>query len=76
MKLPSDTKVGDMLWFNNEPVRIVAWYYSHGTYYFDLEFIDIIRDGKPSAGMTWIPVDFEFYKCDIRKMSSLELELF
>ena len=45
-------------------------------YYFDLEFIDIITDGRPAASMVMIPMGFDFYLCDIRKMSSLEMELF
>ena len=79
MKLPSDRKLGDMFWLNNEPVRVTAWNYIYGpphSHYFDIEFVDIIREGRPAASMVLIPMEFDFYGVEIRKMSSLELELF
>jgi hypothetical protein len=79
MNFPEDTKVGDMFWLNDEPVRVTAWNYLYGpphSYYFDLDFVDITREGRPSAGMILIPMGFDFYGAEIRKMSSLELELF
>lgn len=79
MKFPPDTKVGDMFWLNDEPVRITAWNYIYGppySHYFDLDFVDIVKEGRPAAGMILIPMGFDFYGAEIRKMSSLELELF
>jgi hypothetical protein len=42
----------------------------------DIEFLEIKTDGKPAASMVLIPIGFEFYGTDIRRMSSLEMELF
>lgn len=78
-KFPLETKVGDLFWIDNEPVKITAWDYTHedGTdRYFDLEFIDVIKEGRPAAGMMLIPMGFDFYGSKIRSMSSLERELF
>jgi len=80
LTFPLETREGDYFWMNNEPVRITAWNYTMPghilSYYFDIEFIDIITDGRPAASMVMIPMGFDFYLCDIRKMSSLEMELF
>lgn len=70
-----------MFWLNNEPVRITAWNYSNlndslDTRYFDIEFVDIIREGRPAATMVLVPMGFDFYGAEIRRMSSLEKELF
>jgi hypothetical protein len=74
LKLPEDTKVGDLFWFNMEPVRVSAWcYLANEKYCFDIEFI--IND-KPSARMICIPMYFDFYGVEIRRMRSLEQELF
>ena len=56
MKFPSDTKVGDIFWLNDEPVRITAWNYNyiHGTpysYYFDLDFVDSVKEGMPACSL-------------------------
>ena len=92
MKFPDDTKVGDMFWMNNEPVRVIAWGYisrlssfiipRNNIYgpsfdsYFDIEFVDIVDEGRPAATMVVIPVCWDFYETEIRRMSSLEKELF
>lgn len=79
MTFPLETKVGDYYWMNDEPVRITAWnYYVNGSFdsFFDIEFVDIISEGRPAASMVMIPMGFDFYMCEIRRMSSLEKELF
>lgn len=76
---PDDTQAGDMFWMNDEPIRITEWNYSNrDSYdrYFDLEFVDIIANGRPAACMVLIPMGFDFFGVTIRKMSSLEKELF
>lgn len=70
---------GACFWVNGEPVRITAWNYSTNggtSYFFDIEFLNILREGKPAAAMVQIPIGFEFYGADIVRMSSLEMELF
>lgn len=77
MKLPDDAKVGDLFWFNQEPVRVSAWcYLSNEKYCFDLEFIGVKLNGEIAAMMVQIPMGFDFYGVDIRRMTPLEEELF
>ena len=79
MKFPEDTEVGDMFWMNNEPVRVIAWGYIYGPSfdsYFDIEFVDIVDEGRPAATMVVIPICWDFYETEIRRMSSLEKALF
>lgn len=79
MTFPIDTQVGDLFWLNDEPVRITAWNYTYGLgfdRYFDIEFISIMKDYKPAAAMVLIPMGYDFYGTDIRKMSELERLLF
>lgn len=78
MKFPEDTEVGDMFWMNNEPVRVIAWGYIGLSFdsYFDIEFVDIMNEGAPAASMVLIPTDWDFYETEIRRLSSLEKELF
>ena len=60
-------------------MRVSAWGYridSSFDCFFDIEFLEIKTDGKPAAAMVLIPIGFEFYGTDIRRMSSLEMELF
>lgn len=79
MNFPKDSKVGDMFWLDNEPVRIIAWNYLYGppySHYFDLEFVDIVSEGTPAASMVLIPMGFDFHGAEIRKMTGLELELY
>jgi hypothetical protein len=79
MTFPLDTKVGDLFWVNEEPVRITAWNYAYGTYfdtYFDIQFLDLNRSDGPMGSMVLIPMGYNFYGTEIRKMSSLEKELF
>lgn len=77
MILPEDTKKGDLFYFNGEPIRITAWnYYQDDKYFFDLEFLSILHDGVPAAYMTHIPMGFDFYRVDIRRMNKLEQELY
>ena len=79
MRFPIDTKAGDLFWMNDEPVRIVAWNYLYGPIwdrYFDLDFIGIMPDDRSDASMVLIPMGYDFYQTTIRKMSSLEKELF
>jgi hypothetical protein len=70
--------LGACFWINGEPVRITAWNYSTNggsNYFFDIEFLDILREGKPAATMVQIPMGFDFYNAEVRRMSSLEMEL-
>ena len=79
MALPNTTKVGDLFWLNNEPIRITAWNYLYGpphSYYFDIEFIEITKDGMPAAGMILIPMGFDFHGAEVREMTDVEKELF
>lgn len=79
MSFPPDTQEGDLFWMNEEPVRIGAWNYTYGPHwerYFDIDFLCIMKDSKPAASMVLIPIGYEFYGVDIRRMSSLEKELF
>lgn len=77
MRLPEDAKVGDLYWFNTEPVRISAWCYMHNEKYcFDIEFIDVKLNQQVAATMTYIPMGFDFYGVEIRRMTPLEEELF
>ena len=79
MIFPPDTKAGDYFWMNGEPVRVSAWGYridNSFDCFFDIEFLEIKTDGKSAASMVLIPIGFEFYGTDIRRMSSLEMELF
>ena len=80
MRFPIEEKMeGACFWINGEPVRITAWNYSTdggSNYFFDIEFLDILRAGRPAASMVQIPIGFEFYGADIKRMSSLEMELF
>ena len=76
-KFPDDTKIGDMFWLEDEPVMVTNWNYFHNySYYFDITFVDVLSEGKPAASMVLIPMGFDFYGATIRKMSSLEKELF
>jgi hypothetical protein len=76
MKFPDDIQAGDLFWMSSEPVKILAVYPSiHGRYY-DIEFLSIGEDSRSSATMTLIPIEYDFYGTEIRKMSSLEKELF
>ena len=77
MKLPEDAKKGDLFWFNESPVRISAWcYLANEKYCFDLEFIEIRIDDTPAVTMVQVPMGFEFYGVEIRRMTPLEEELF
>jgi hypothetical protein len=77
LKLPEDAKVGDLFWFNDEPVRVSKWrYLSNEKYCYDLEFIGVMLDYQTAAAMTQIPMDFNFYEVVIRRMAPLEEELF
>lgn len=79
MVFPSDSKKGDLFWMENEPVRITAWNYTYGLdrdRYFDLEFINYTNDFIAYSTMILIPISFNFYQTEIRKMSTLEAELF
>jgi hypothetical protein len=81
MQIPDDTQVGDLVWIDDEPVRITAWNYNYGPFlnkYFDIEFVGIMEDGggRSAASMIMIPMGFDFHGAIIRKMSSLEKELF
>lgn len=77
MKLPDDAKSGDLFWFNDEPVRIGDWcYLFNEKYCFDIEFIAVELDGEVAGRMIYIPMGFEFYGVEIRRMTPLEEELF
>jgi len=79
MRFPIDTQAGDLFWMNDEPVRISAWNYLYGPIwdrYFDIDFIGIMPDDRSDASMVLIPMGYDFYQTTIRKMSSLEKELF
>lgn len=77
MKLPEDTKMGDLFWFNTEPVRVSNWcYLSNEKYCFDLEFISITLEGNVAATMSQIPMGFDFYGTEIKRMTPLEEELY
>lgn len=77
MKLPEDTKAGDLFWFNEEPVRVASWcYLSNQKYCFDLEFIAIKLNGDVAAMMVQIPMGFDFYGVEIKRMTPLEEELY
>lgn len=79
MSFPEDTQEGDLFWMNDEPVRITAWNYYYGISfdkYFDIEFVSIIEDNRSAASMVLIPMGYNFYGTEIRRMSSLEKELF
>jgi len=77
LKLPEDTKKGDLFWFNDEPVRIGSWcYLANERYCFDIEFIGVKLNGDTAAVMIQIPMGFDFYGVDIRRMSPLEEELY
>lgn len=79
MRFPEDTQAGDLFWMNDEPVRITAWNYLYGPIhdrYFDIEFVSIIQDNRSAASMVLIPMGYDFYGTSIRRMSSLEKELF
>lgn len=79
MRFPDDTQVGDLFWMNDEPIKITAWNYLYGPVhdrYFDLEFMSITQDNRSSASMVLIPMGYDFYGTEIRRMSSLEKELF
>ena len=77
MKLPENTKAGDLFWFNNEPVRIGNWcYLSNEKYCFDIEFVGVQLDGEVAGRMVYIPMGFEFYGITIRRMTPLEEELY
>ena len=79
MKFPENTQVGDMFWMNDEPVRVIAWNYIYGPSfdsYFDIEFVNIMDEGRPAATMVLIPVCWDFCDTEIRSMTSLEKELF
>lgn len=79
MRFPDDTQPGDLFWMNGEPVMVTAWdYYYALPYdrYFDIEFLSVLEDSRSAASMTLIPMGFNFYGTEIRRMSSLEKELF
>jgi hypothetical protein len=77
LKLPEDTKSGDLFWFNKEPVRVTNWcYLANQKYCFDLEFISVMLDGSIAAMMVQIPMGFDFYGVEIRKMTPLEEQLY
>lgn len=81
MTFPKDAKIGDVFRMSGEPVRITNWNYSvkddsDDRKYFDIEFLDITRDGEPAASMILIPMDFDFYETEIVRVTPLEVELF
>lgn len=79
MKFPDDTQTNDLFWMNDEPVKVTAWNYLYGlshNRYFDIEFLSVMQDNRSTASMTLIPMGYDFYGADIRRMSSLEKELF
>lgn len=72
MSFPPDTKENDMFWMNDEVVRITACNYIYGfSYdrYFDIEFAF-------GGVMVLIPMGYYFYDVEIRRLSSLEAELY
>jgi hypothetical protein len=79
MTFPIDSKPGDLFWMNSEPIRITAWNYTYGMgfdRFFDIMFIGIAPDYRSEATMLLVPMGYDFYDVTIRRMSSLESELF
>jgi len=79
MRFPEDTKVGDLFWMDGEPIRVIMWGYIYGPAfdnYFDIEFLNLVDNDKVPTTMILIPTCWDFDGSDIRRMSSLEKELF